>query len=238
MGRLWDKLKAGTKKTKIQGELALLDREITNRKYAFGIELYDLLETEAKVFGGGVVSKTNSKVFQLQQTHLSEPFEACRKDIRDIEAHQQSHRNEQEILQASRMNGASASTAGEKLAKAGQWVSTNAVETKLEAQIKLLDRDIRRRKEMFGLQAYDSYVATGLAEPAPQKGGGMRERLAARMSQYSPKEKRIQECLDRTKHAVGLLERQHDLKTKEIELLDEIIKGPAAAASEPQTTAG
>ncbi|KAL7556465.1 hypothetical protein ACA910_006178 [Epithemia clementina (nom. ined.)] len=234
---LWDKVKAGTKKTRLQGELALLDREMTNRKYAFGVELYNLLVTDAKVYGGGVIS-SNSKAFQLQQTHLSEPFEACRSDIRDLEAQQQAHRNEQEILQASRMRGEPPSTAGEHLAKAGQWVSTNAVETKLEAQIKLLDRDIRRRKEMFGVQAYDSYLALGLAEPQAQQGGGMRERLSARMSQYSPKEKRIQECLDRTKNAMGLLERQHAMKVKEIESLDEIIKGPRdSATAQTQTTA-
>ena len=231
-------MRASTQKTKLQGEMVLLDREMTNRKHAFGVELYGLLTTDAQVFGGGVISK-NSKVFQLQQSHLSEPFDACKSDIGDIEAQQQSYRNEQEILQASRMRGGPPVTAGEKLAKAGQWVSTNATETKLEAQIKLLDRDIRRRKEVFGVQVYDSYLAKGLAEPEPQSGGGMRERLSARLSQYSPKEKRIQDCLDRAKTALGLLERQHAMKRKEIEQLDEIVKGPRANTNmEPQSTAG
>lgn len=228
---LWDKVVAGAKKAKLQGDLTLLDREITNRKYALGIELYECLTADTKPVGGGIMAVTkNIRVAQLQQnTELNDPFEACRADIRDLEAQQEGHRQSQEALQTSRMRGVPPTTVGENLAHAGQWISTNATEAKLEGQIRLLDRDIRRRQEVFGVQVYDSYLATA-AFSTPGDTTSMRERLAARMTQYSPKEKKVQECLDRSKSAIALLERERMRKLKEMEELDDILQGTGTSA--------
>mmetsp|Transcript_15768 Transcript_15768/g.20573 ORF Transcript_15768/g.20573 Transcript_15768/m.20573 type:complete len:225 (-) Transcript_15768:90-764(-) len=224
MAHLWEKAKAGTKRTKIQGELVLLDREIKNRQLSFGVELYDILIADPKSFGGSIVGQ-NVKVSQLQHRELAEPLEACKSDIQALEAQQQACKTEQDHLAHQRENYGPASTAGEKFSKVGNWVTTNTQELSLSAKHKMIDRDINRRKEQFGIQVFEHYIVAGLADAEPQQGSSIREKMSTAMGQSSPKEKKVQDCLYRAKNMVAMLERQKDLGLREIEGLNEILHG-------------
>eukprot|EP00523_Entomoneis_sp_CCMP467_P001939 CAMPEP_0168748338 /NCGR_PEP_ID=MMETSP0724-20121128/16123_1 /TAXON_ID=265536 /ORGANISM="Amphiprora sp., Strain CCMP467" /LENGTH=229 /DNA_ID=CAMNT_0008796161 /DNA_START=29 /DNA_END=718 /DNA_ORIENTATION=- len=229
MPSLWDKAKLLTKRTKLQGELVMLEREMKNRKALFGVELYDLLVADPKSFGGSIVpgmgASQNATVAQLKVEQLSKPFEQCKQDIADIESVQQSNKTEQDHLAESRENYADPRSAGETFSKAGNWISTNAQELTLSAKTKLLDRDITKRKEMFGLLAYESYVASGVFDQTSNGG-------------RTPKEKKIHECLERSKNVIAMLERQQGLTEREIEDINESLgqsKQEAAAAATEST---
>lgn len=224
MPSLWDKAKAGAKRTKLQGELVMLEREIKGRKAAFGVELYDILSADPKSFGGNIMGQ-NVKVSQLHKPELSEPYELCKADIYDLEAQQQSFQKEQDHLAHQRESFGPATTTGEHFSKAGNWMTTNAQEIGLTAKAKMLDRDIKKRKETFGIIVYEQYVATGLAEPdAPN--AGVKAKVSSVIGNFSPKEKKVQDCLYRSKNMVEMLERQKNLNLAEIDELNKILGAP------------
>ena len=64
-------------KTKVRGEIALIDREITTRQKALGVDLYKLLVVSDTTIAG---VKTPS-MFHALQSQIQEPFDSCRSDI-------------------------------------------------------------------------------------------------------------------------------------------------------------
>ena len=71
-----DSVKKGATKTKLQGEIVLLDREIAAIKKEFGVTLYDLLSK-------GVDSNTTPALL-TKTPEVATAFETFYKDIQDI----------------------------------------------------------------------------------------------------------------------------------------------------------
>jgi len=71
-----DSIKKGATKTKLQGEIVLLDREIASIKKEFGVTLYDLLSK-------GVDSNTTPALL-TKTPEVATAFETFYKDIQDI----------------------------------------------------------------------------------------------------------------------------------------------------------
>ena len=77
MPSLWDNVKKSGQKTKIRGEMMLLEREANGRKKLFGIELYDLITNDKnKLLGVSAGTVFKGKIEQLK-----EPFERAKDDI-------------------------------------------------------------------------------------------------------------------------------------------------------------
>lgn len=95
-------VKGSFRKFQLQAEAALMEREITNRQRAFGVELYDLIEAQ-RVSSEGQIQKTLEenkqedtpearqsvneflKLFQAIENEIHEPLEKCRKDVANME---------------------------------------------------------------------------------------------------------------------------------------------------------
>jgi len=143
------------KKTKLRGEVKLAERDMTTQKKNFGLELFDIL-TDDKQKLLGVMAGT---LFKGQQTEMKDAFEKARDDIAGIQAKKDVKQKEFDVLEG---NGAGAlpdGTINEKMTKFGKVLSKAGNEKKLQAQMALLDREIKIRKEKFGLEVFD--VTTG-----------------------------------------------------------------------------
>jgi len=205
-------------KTKLRGEIALLDREIKARQNEFGIELYDLLIVLARSKSTFGPIKTPS-VFHAIETSLKEPFEACHADIQQLKDQKDAKEQEVVHLEVNRERAPPARTNREALGKAGSWISDTSSEAKLAVQIKLLERQIQSRKEQFGIDVFvildnNEDKKTGNRLSSPKKG------IASRLSKLSNSEQEIEDCVDRAKKDVSSIRRRQQDKEREIEYLD------------------
>lgn len=105
MGFLDSVKKAGTK-TKLQGEIVLLDREIAAAKRAFGVTLYDLL---AK----GVEGNTTPALL-TKQPDVASIFEGFYKEIQQLQAEKDAKLKEIEHYEAKKDTRLPATNAQEK----------------------------------------------------------------------------------------------------------------------------
>ena len=157
MAGFFGKVKNTGLKAKLQGECALLDRELKARKQKFGVDLYDLLRQQEK--SSNVLGvKTPKPTLGSFRSQIQEHWDKVHTDILALEQKQEAMRVEKTHEEVRRERGTPAITAKERVQKAGGYVASTGKETKLMAQIALMDRDIKKRKEQFGLDVYDAAV--------------------------------------------------------------------------------
>jgi hypothetical protein len=226
-------------KTKLRGDITLLNRETTARKQKLGVELYNLLqilERSSKKAGG--VSIKSPAMFHAKQDSIKVPLDACRADVGVLEDRKEGMEQELVHMAANRDRARCARTNGESLQQAGKWVSDSGVEAKIQVQMKLIDREINQRKELFGLQVYDDIISAsntskrsaGTAGTADSKEktaktgmfGGVKAGISNRLSKLSSDETAIEECIDKAKKDVNLLYSKIERKDREIAQLDEV----------------
>jgi hypothetical protein len=197
---MWSKIKNQAAITQLKGEMALIDRETNSRKRSFGVELYDLLGGERSV-----------GMFQSLQMTVKEPYEIARADIQRLHAQKLEHQEELDKRSTLLERSRPAVTAGEKASKVGQWISNTGHEGKLHAQIALLDRQIRQRKEQFGMDVYAMLAPT--AEETKKSSNPLKTQL----SKLSKKEQEIEQCIERVKKDVASMEKRKQVKEREMQ---------------------
>lgn len=225
MASFFSKMKNTGIKAKLQGECTLLDREAKARKAKFGIDLYDLMREQEKapVMGGvlGSKSKANSAGAPGSfKSRIKEHWELVRGDIKAIEDKQEAMRLEKVHEEVRRERGMPAVTAKEKMANAGSAVSSRTKETKLLAQITMMDRDVRLRKEKFGVDVYEAAVEV-VGKGNTGFKSGVKNAVRGGLMKVSEHEQRIQHCVEVAAREVGTIERSKQTRMREIEQLDE-----------------
>ena len=193
MNNIWGKVKnagkfvqAAGQKTKLKAEIALLDQNMKGRKQQFGVEMYDLME-QKKTFGGK--TETEPKVVEV--------FEGCEKDIGMII--EKKDAKQAEIDGLGQTAGLPAETVGEKAKKAGNQAKDAAIKTKVQAEMALLDREIKSRKQVFGIELFDAIM---------------------QLSAYDPTDTEIKAILDSAKQDIGEQQAKKDVKLEEINVLE------------------
>lgn len=208
-------MKGNTKKIKLQGEISLLNREITGKKKSFGVELYDLLTNDKNKLLG----VTAGTIFKGQQGELKEPFERARDDVAAVQAKKDIKQKDLDVLEVKGAHTLPDATMGQKMNKAGRVISNGAKGTKLQAEMALFDREMKLRKEQFGIEVYD------LARKSEDKQSkNPVQKLSNAMASLSQQEKDIQACIDRVKQEVDSLEQKIRSKQSEIYHLDEELR--------------
>jgi len=91
-------------------------------------------------------------VNRSNDAELTEIFNDCEAEVRILEDRREAKQRELDIVVANKDRNAFRQTA---LERAGQWVSDTSAETKLTAEIALLDRSIRQQKEALGVLIFD-----------------------------------------------------------------------------------
>lgn len=209
MSGFWGKIQnagkfvqAAGQKTKLKAEIALLDQNMKGRKQQFGVEMYDLME-QKKTFGGK--GETEPKVVEV--------FEGAEKDIAMII--EKKDAKQAEIDGLGQQDGLPAETMGEKAKKAGNQAKDKAVKTKVQAEMALLDREIKIRKQVFGVDMFDAIM---------------------QLSSFEPTDTEVKAILDAAKQDVGEQQAKKDVKMEEINVL-EAEQATEPASDTPATTA-
>lgn len=216
---------------KIKGEIALLDREDKLQRQAFGVELYDLLDSIYSKNGGDKVphflGNESQKIKQI--------FDVCHLDIRQLLDNKDAKERQVEHLQVDRERALPPTTNKEKLSQAGKWMSSQGNEAKLKAESVLLDRQMKSRKEAFGIDVFslitgDASTESILGEDSSEssKSGilsGVKSGIANQISKLSSDEKKIQECIKKVKADDALIQQRKERKRREIARLQQEMNG-------------
>ncbi|CAB9518471.1 expressed unknown protein [Seminavis robusta] len=231
MASMWNKMKNTGSKAKLQGECALLDRELKARKMQFGVDLYRLLrEQEKKSMVGGLIGGGSSRNSKLAapppgsfRGRIKDQWEIVRKDVVDMEERQEALRLEKTHEEVRRERGMPAVSAKERWQHAGQAVASRGKETKLMAQIALIDRDIQKRKELWGTQVYADAVAA--IQNKDNKGlgikSGVKNAVRGGLLKIDEQEQKIQHCVELAAREIGTMERSKATRISEIDALEE-----------------
>jgi hypothetical protein len=207
----WDKIKKNGQKTKLRGEIALAERQINGQKKKFGIELYDLVTNDKQK----LLSVAAGTAFKGQQDSMKDPFERARDDIAGIQVRKDIKQKDLDVLEVKGAHTLPDATMGQKASKAGRAISEAGTGTKLRAEMALLDREMKIRKEQFGIEVFDLSVASDEGDSKK----GIAKRVSAAME--SETEKVIQACIDQSKKEVASIQTRIASNRREIGNLDE-----------------
>jgi len=180
-------VKAASLKTKAKGEIAFLDNNMKGRKQQFGIEMYDLMQ-QKKTFGGK--GESDPKVVEV--------FEQAEKDIAMIIEKKDAKQGEIDALGAADKE-LPAESVSERAKKAGNQARDAAIKAKLQGEMALLDREIKIRKQHFGIQLFDAIM---------------------QMDKYEPVDSEVKSILDSAKQDIGEQQAKKDVKLEEINVLE------------------
>ena len=198
---LWGNVKNAAERTKLKGDIVLAQRGIVARKKKFGVEFFDILTSDKQNLLG--VSAGTLSVFKKggQNDELREAFEQTRDDIRGKQANKDQLQNKLDIMEVKGTHTMPDVTMGQKLSKTGKMFSNAGTGTKLRAQMTLLDREMKIRKEEFGLEVFELAKSTEDKEKKGIKGA-----ISKAMTGLSEQEKEIQKIVDTAKKDVETLE--------------------------------
>jgi len=158
------KAKNTAKSGKLKGEIMLLDREIKAKKQTFGIALSDSLwdvEAKQKALGG-----RESKIL----SSLSGPWADAREDLSKI-------REQKDDIQAKLDTAARLKKSAEEnqdetpRASFTDKAKAAGTEGKRRTKLQLLDRELKSRKQEFGVSVYDTAVKIFGTTPGATTGG-------------------------------------------------------------------
>jgi hypothetical protein len=211
-------------KVKLQGEIALVDREIKARQQQFGIDLYNVVSLNEKSKVG--TFKTPS-LFHAAASEIKLPFDECHAEIKVFQNELDAKTQEYDKIELSRERYVRPTQGNNEAftTRTGNRVSDYARESKLVVQMTLLGRQIKQRKEQFGVDVCALSVASkkdarGKTGTFGGKATGVKKGLAGQLSKLSGDESKIQEVIDIAKKDVDMLEKKKASKEREIALLD------------------
>ena len=134
-------------KTKLHGELMVIDRELKSCKAKHAVILYDkLLERHE-----------DQQKSPLPVDRLEAAFIAAMEDMQDIVAKRRQKDDAIDALEEAKKKEAesSRSTTGEKAKHVGKVLQNESALTKLKAEMTYYGREMKVRKEIFGIQVFD-----------------------------------------------------------------------------------
>lgn len=207
---LWDKVKKAGQKTKLRADIAMAEREVRGRQKKFGVDLYDVLTNDKQKLLG----VSAGTLFKGKKDELKMAFERARDDIAGKLARKEELQRKRDVLEVKGAHTMPDTTVGEKMNKAGKAVADAGTDTKLRAQQALLDREIKIRKEEFGLEVFH------VVKPSEQKDRGVKGALSNAISSLSEHEKDIQSIIDLAKKDVDAIDRKIQSLNRQMHMVD------------------
>jgi hypothetical protein len=221
---IFESLRQGAVKTKLQAEIALLERQIVQKKNAFGVELYDKMsgqKSSNKIPGINVEIPALASLFPHNSDMIRDHMDRCRRDLQPKLNERSACLIELEKLSAiSERSSANQGT----ITRAGTWMSNTGKDVELRLRIKMLERDICLRKEKFGIDVYDIVVESAnntKSEANTNKITAGVNKIAQLAGVKNKAEKEIQDCIQIASRQVKLLQQQIESKHREITAIGE-----------------
>lgn len=222
---IFDNLRNGAVKTKLQAEISLLERQIVQKKSALGVELYDKMTSQLssnKVPGINVAIPIPASLFPHNSDVIRDQLDDCRRDLQPKISEMNACSIELEKLAATRER---ANPNQGTFTKAGAWMSNTGKDAELRVRIKLLEREIYQRKERFGVDIYDIVVENVQEATSTQKSGNFIASGIGKIGQITgvtnKAEKEIHNCIQLANRQVTVLRQQIESKHREIVAVDE-----------------
>ena len=201
---LWDSITAKAKRAgdtaatqakrgKLNADILLLDREVMGKKKAFGVTMYDHVSplSQSADFYAASDDLTNL---------LRPPLITAQKEIQALAAKRVKL---MESLAQAECNRAAAfptkaETVGQKFVNFGKAGVLHGGETKIKAELAIVDRKIKGFKQSFGVELFDC-----LAEAEDQRG-------------YLPSDRQVRNMYDACRSEIQRIEDKRKAKVEEI----------------------
>ncbi|CAJ1937459.1 unnamed protein product [Cylindrotheca closterium] len=191
-----DATKLAGHKTKLKADLVFCDRETSNCKKAFGVSMYDHISP---------LSQTAD--FYAAHDDLTEILRPsliiAQKEIQALAAKRVKLKEDLAAAEARRAGAfpTPAETAGQKVLNFGKASAMHSNETKMKAEISMLDARIKGFKQDFGLSLF-----TILAEAEDTRG-------------YLPSDRQVRSIYDQTRQDINKLLAKKEKKSEELKAL-------------------
>ena len=155
------------------------------------------------------------------QSHFDElrtSFDLTRQDISSIQAKKDMKQQELDVLEVKGPSSMPNTTMNDKMKQASCAVTNAGKEAKLKTEMLMLDREMKLRKEDFGLDIFPKVLSTEELKASGQyKGNGIGAKLRNSISGSNAQhEIDIQGCIDVAKADVTRIEGK--IKSKEFEI--------------------
>lgn len=209
MAPMLDKLKNKSEKASLKAKLVLLEREAEARKKKFGIEFFDLVTLDKNKMLG----LSAGTIFKGERADLKGPFESCREDIATLQAEKEIHQKDLDVLEVKGAHTLPSESIGQVFNKAGATVSNAAKATKLQGQKALLDRKMKIRKELLGVDLFETFSET-------EEKTGIKKKISQTLAGVTQHEKDIQSIIDFAKMEVAKINERITSKKNRIAFLD------------------
>ena len=191
-----DSIGSTARKAQLGAEIKLVERERNQRIQALGVELYDLIRNSEDAAIPNVTAVASLKT----------PLDACTADVRKMEQEVAGQKNDRELIEV---------RPDKDKGSLGRRVGDQAAITKIATRIAYLEREMRLRKQKFGMQVWEI-----VSEPQWLKstsGGGL-----------SGQELAIQACVDKAKDDIQQIDKRIQGKLDQIAALR---KSPVTVSS-------
>lgn len=204
---LWEKVQVGAKKagdatkvaaqkTKLRGEMVMIDREIQNRKKTFGVAMYDHIAplSQSQDFYAASDELTNI---------LRPPLLNAQKEIQALAAKRVKLKEQLAAAEAKRAGAfpEKAETVGQKFVNFGKASVMHSGETKIKAELAIVDSRIKGHKQNFGLDLYAT-----LSEAEDTRG-------------YLPSDRQVRNVYDTCRSDIQRMEANKKKKMEELHAL-------------------
>ena len=153
-------------------------------------------------------------MFKGKHEEMKAAFERARDDIAGKLARKEELQRKRDVMEVKGSHTMPDTTVGEKMSKLGKSVSDASVDTKLRAQQALIDREIKIRKEEFGMEVFD------VCQASEQKDKGIKGAISTAVSKLSDHEQDIQSIIDVAKRDVEIIEKKIDSLNRQMHFLD------------------
>ena len=152
----WDTAKRKAQQTALQGQILLVDRQLTALSHQLGVDIFRLVysfETAAAAQDSATTTTTTTTTESSSSSHHSDWTEC----IQGFPAIFQAAREDVQEFVTRRAAADTAADALEARHEAGDtsWMSASAGRAKLAAEMAYLDREILLRQQIFGHQVVD-----------------------------------------------------------------------------------
>ena len=203
----WDKVKnvankgmdAGklaAHKTRLRTEMIMIDRDIKSRKQTFGIMMYDHLSPLSQ---SADFYAANDELTNMLRPHLIE----TQREIQALAAKRVKLKEQQAQAEVTRASAfpTKAETVVDKMKNAGKSTYLAGGETKIKAEIVIVDTQIKNYKQKFGVALYDTMVD------------------AEDNRNYLPSDRTVRTYYDQCRQDITNMLRNKDMKQKELDTL-------------------
>lgn len=213
---IFDSVRNNALKTKLRGELVLIDRQITVEKGKLGVALYDaIMDLQRK-------HHNTNKWPSCVTSDIKEEFEATKLEISKKADIKEAKELEVEKIAVNQERAPPPVTTQERASVAGRMLTSSASSTKLRVQSSLIGREIRAIKEAFGVSVFDRVVAK-VHSSETSGSGGVKNAIKAGIGKIRD-EDGIRDVLVSAKREMAQLLQQQESRKREITAIDQGVR--------------